>query len=940
MKDLPGNEPVGAGRGPESEEERLLIADLRRVVAARDARRAAWEELDVAPVLDRYRVTRRIGAGGMGVVFAAEQTKPARTVALKVLRAGPPSGRLVQRFAWESEILGRLDHPNIAKVFEAGSYDTARGPRPYFAMELVDGEPITAYAGGRGLDRRGRLGLFRAVCAAVRHAHRKGVIHRDLKPANILVGADGVPKVLDFGVARLVEEAGGGDGDAPRTLDGQIVGTLESMSPEQVGGAPGAVDTRADVYALGVLLYELLAGRPPLELASLPPAAALRAIEREEPPRLGALDPSLKGDLETIAAKALEKDPERRYASVEALDDDVGRFLRHEPIAARPPSGLYVLGRLARRHRGLAGGLVAFLLAAALGTAGTWRQAVRARAAESEARAQAGKAALVAKLVVGAVGSASEAFPVPDARPALQAELQRGLREAAAELGALAPREEADLRGALGAALLAVGDHAGAAAELRASLAALDRLEAARVGAFERPALQVQLATALQREGADDSMPRARELAGRALEDLDSGRGQPPPNPQQLDSWRVAARAVLARTALSAGALEEARVEARAAYELAQGLPEERDGPLLAAANGELLAGILGELGRYGEALEVARDASARARAALGDADWRVGLTALRLARLAAADELWAEAGRSAEEAHRALATSFGPAHVDTLRARLVHARAASATGRHAEAEHAAREALAALDAVDPGDEWAVRGHALGVLARAAAARGDAAGARDLHAGAVAAFERRRPPEHRDVLRAKGDLAAFLQAAGELDAAAALQAEIAAAVARTPELPPRFALGLANNGATLLALRERWEEALPLFELALARKLELFDPGGDSVAVARSNLAKALVRVGRPAEAEEPARAALEAWSAVFGEDSVKAAIARHNLAEALHGLGRADEAGEHAAAALAVFGRELGPDARRTADARALLDAIGPRDAADGRGE
>ena len=159
MKDLPGNEPVGAGRGPESEEERLLIADLRRVVAARDARRAAWEELDVAPVLDRYRVTRRIGAGGMGVVFAAEQTKPARTVALKVLRAGPPSGRLVQRFAWESEILGRLDHPNIAKVFEAGSYDTARGPRPYFAMELVDGEPITAYAGGRGLDRRGRLGL-------------------------------------------------------------------------------------------------------------------------------------------------------------------------------------------------------------------------------------------------------------------------------------------------------------------------------------------------------------------------------------------------------------------------------------------------------------------------------------------------------------------------------------------------------------------------------------------------------------------------------------------------------------------------------------------------------------------------------------------------------------------------------------------------------------
>jgi WD40 repeat protein/predicted Ser/Thr protein kinase len=330
--------------------------------------------------LGRYRLIRLLGEGGMGAVYEAEQDSPRRTVALKVVRPGVASSALLKRFRHESQILGQLHHPGIAQVYEAGLADDGQ---PFFAMEFIRGLPLDEYARLRSLTLRDRLDLVARVCDAVQHAHDQGVIHRDLKPVNILVEETGQPKVLDFGVARathadLVTGAG-------LTQTGQLLGTPNYMSPEQVTGDPAAIDHRADVYALGVILFELAAHRRPYQLENRPLAETARLILEEDPPRLGSLNPELRGDVETIVAKALEKDRARRYPSAADLAADLRRWLAHEPILARPTSALYQLRKFARRHRGLVGGVLATGVALVLGLVGTILFAV----AEARQRGQA-----------------------------------------------------------------------------------------------------------------------------------------------------------------------------------------------------------------------------------------------------------------------------------------------------------------------------------------------------------------------------------------------------------------------------------------------------------------------------------------------------------------------------------------------------------------------
>jgi tetratricopeptide (TPR) repeat protein/predicted Ser/Thr protein kinase len=336
------------------------------------------------PVIARYRVARLLGEGGMGTVYEAEQDNPRRTVALKVLRPGLASESLLKRFAQEAQILGRLHHPGIAQVYDAG---VAAGGQPYFAMELIAGVPLDRYAREQGLDALGRLELVARVCDAVQHAHERGVIHRDLKPSNILVDEAGQPKVLDFGVARAT------DADlltsVDRTRTGQVIGTLNYMSPEQVAADP-RLDRRSDVYTLGVILFELLAGRRPYPLEHLALPEAARVIRDEECVRLGSLDTRCRGDIETIAAKALEKDRDRRYPSAAELAADIRRHLRNEPIRARPPSALYQLAKFARRHKALVTTSGAFLAVVLVGGAVTAWQAVQlARAERDQAVRQA-----------------------------------------------------------------------------------------------------------------------------------------------------------------------------------------------------------------------------------------------------------------------------------------------------------------------------------------------------------------------------------------------------------------------------------------------------------------------------------------------------------------------------------------------------------------------
>lgn len=341
-------------------DDTALRAEVESLLAAHD-RAGSFLEAPLAEAVASIWIGRRIGnyeilsllgRGGMGLVFEARQDHPHRTVALKLLRPDLADESVARRFEIEAELLGRLQHIGIAQVFEAGTVETELGRQPFLAMELIDGRPLVRYAEEERLDQDRQVELVALVCDAVDHAHQRDVIHRDLKPSNVLVDSSGQPKVLDFGVARAI-----GSDLEPMTLltrAGQLVGTVGYMSPEQATGDPAT--TRSDVYALGVLLYELITGHLPHDIRDLPLHEALRVVREEAPSEFP------RGDLGTILEMALAPEPERRYGTARELADDLRRCLRGEPIHARPPSTIYHLRTFAQRHAGLVGGFAGVVL--------------------------------------------------------------------------------------------------------------------------------------------------------------------------------------------------------------------------------------------------------------------------------------------------------------------------------------------------------------------------------------------------------------------------------------------------------------------------------------------------------------------------------------------------------------------------------------------------
>ncbi len=361
-----------------------------------------------AAIAGRYTLVEKLGEGGMGEVWVARQTEPVkRQVALKLIKPGMDSRAVLQRFEQERQALALMDHPNIARVLDGGM--TASG-QPYFVMELVNGLPLTRFCDELKLTPRERLELFVPICQAVQHAHQKGIVHRDLKPANILVTlVDGrpVPKVIDFGVAKATAAAGKLTDESLATQFGAVVGTLEYMSPEQAGLSGEDIDTRSDIYSLGVVLYELLTGLRPIDASRLRKAALtemIRIIREEEPskpstrlstdaalPSLAAvrqmeprrLTAILRGELDWVVMKCLEKARDRRYETANGLARDIQRYLSNEVVEARPPSAGYRLRKFAVRHRGQVAAAALLLLSLILGIAGTTWGLIRAERANT-----------------------------------------------------------------------------------------------------------------------------------------------------------------------------------------------------------------------------------------------------------------------------------------------------------------------------------------------------------------------------------------------------------------------------------------------------------------------------------------------------------------------------------------------------------------------------
>ncbi|HLT47288.1 MAG TPA: serine/threonine-protein kinase [Rubricoccaceae bacterium] len=778
-----------------------------------------------------WRLVEPVGAGGMGEVWRAERADGAyrQTAALKLLRPGlGPDFRA--RFLHERQLLAGLRHPGIARLLDGGEADG----RPFLAVEFVDGEPITAYADARDLDVEARLRLFLQVCDAVAYAHRHLVVHRDLKPSNVLVAeeeGEPVVKLLDFGIAKLLAEGEGSE--VPLTRTGLRVMTPEYAAPEQVTG--GAVTTATDVYALGVLLYELLAGRRPYDLSGKTASEVERVVCEETPARpstVAAVAPGaapaaprrrLRGDLDTVVMKALEKEPERRYPSAETLADDLRRHLGGLPVQARPATAGYRVGRFVRRHRLGVAAAAAVAMALVGGAAVALGQA-------RVARAETAKAEAVNAFLIGLLGAAN---PDEDGRDVRVASL---LDRAAADLGDAfegQPDLEAAARHTLGVTYRELGLYAEAETQLGRALALRERLHGPR----HPDVAETQHALALTRHeqgdyAAADSLYTLALATNRArfgqrhartslvLNDLGLVRYETGDLDGAIALYRQSLaideamlgpddRAVLQSLGNLAVALadkgetdeaarlfertlatyrseypdddesiahalanlgsvrydqgrgeEAAALQAEAVERFRRALGERHDYVAFALSN---LGSTLGSLGRHAEAEPILREAASIYEEALGETHPNVGFPLVNLAKTLRELGQLEEAEAAARRAITLFREGFGPEHFAVGRALAALGDILMDGGRPADA--AFRDALAVQEATLPPDHPDIAGSrsALGA-ALAALGRPDEAG--PLLASGYEALRTSLGPDHARTRQAHERLLAFQQAAG------------------------------------------------------------------------------------------------------------------------------------------------------------------------------
>ena len=843
--------------------------------------------------IGRYKLVEKIGEGGCGSVYRAEQEEPVRReVALKVIKLGMDTREVIARFEAERQALALMDHPHIAKVLDAGATDAGR---PYFVMELARGVHITRFCDQQNLSLRARLVLFIQVCQAIQHAHQKGIIHRDIKPSNVLVTViDGVPapRVIDFGIAKATQRPLTGD---TLTEADQFLGTPAYMSPEQAGLGGLDIDTRSDIYSLGVLLYEMLTGKTPFDAKELLAAGLdeLRRTIREEAPlrpsavvkkmselrvestggravggaTLNSQLKPLSTDLDWIAMKCLEKDRARRYDTATSLAEDLQRHLDHQPVEASPPSTTYRLRKLAQRHRGafIAVGAVVATLIVGLGVstymyfgeAAAVRRAVAseriqrqlheqadvARTREAAERHRARETAdFLTEMLRGVGPSVALGRDVLMLREILDQTARRVGRDLKGQ-----PEVEADLRGTLGLTYRELGDYEQAEAMQREAL----RLETAFFGPAHERVIRTLNRLALVRHDRGD-LPEAESLLRQAF-------------------------------ALSENSPGHTRPEA--------------------ASLRNSLALVLADLGRFAEAGQLLREALAIERQRHGERHEAVATVLGNLAQLEQRRGRLAEAEaacRASLAIYKELLDETHPSVVTSLNNL---ARILSERNDLAGAETTYREALSLRRKLvgDAHPAVAVTRNNLGTVLRLLGRLDDAEA---MHREALKMLKDRFGDAHRDVALSLWYLAAVLQDREDFAGAESLLRQ-AVAIRRglSPAVHPETAQAL-NSLAQVLERRNKLVEAEAMMIETVEMQKQIGEERPD-MATCLGNLAKLLRRRGKLAEAEAPARAAVALWRKLLGDENA-------SLAGALHTLGLLLQARSDLDAAAASFRDEV----------------------------
>lgn len=763
--------------------------------------------------IGKYRIISVLGEGGMGTVYEAVQEQPTRRVALKVIRAGWVSPQLQLRFARESEALGRLQHPGIAQIYEAGTADGPGGPQSYFAMELIRGDSLTSYIEQLKPSLAQRVEVFARICDAVHYAHQQGVVHRDLKPSNILVDVAGHPKILDFGVALLTD----GDVQATRaTSVGEVVGTLQYMSPEQVNADAGGLDARTDVYSLGVMLYEVVSGKLPYDLGRKAIYEAVRAILVDEPVPLSSVNRRLAGDVEVIVAKALEKERARRYESASQLAEDLRRYLHDEPIVARRASAVYQLRKFARRNRALVTGLTVAAVVLMLGTGVSAWQAVRATAAERLAEARRSEAVAAVAL----------------------AESRRALADSA-----------------LGVADIARGDAEREEAAARASAARANE-EAAKAQAINA-FLQEMLAS------SDPANARGGELSVRELLDQASARVDDAPLRTQPEV-RAAVATTIGRTYFALGLYDQAAPRFDSAYAIRRRLASSN--PASLAESADQIGKLAQARGEYPLAEERLREALTLMRRTLRPDDDHITSTMQALGDNRYTQGDFPDAERWYREALRLTRQRHGGTGIEVA-ARLGSLGSfLSYTGRAPEALPLHTEAVAILRAAYGTTHPVVIG-ALISLADAQFYRPDYAGAEQTLREALPVARTLFDADHPQLANILGRLGSALVNQRRLEEAEAptreaLEMRVRVLGANHPDVQLS-----RTELARLLQAREKYPEADSLYQQALTSRRAVLGNTSPAVASTLTDLGLLALRREDWSAAESSFRAAIPIWS-------------------------------------------------------------------------